>query len=35
VVLPDCGHLAQEECPEQVPAAVDAWLDAEGLTAAP
>jgi len=35
VVLPDCGHLAQEECPHQIRAAVDAWLDAEKLTAAP
>jgi pimeloyl-ACP methyl ester carboxylesterase len=28
VILPDCGHLAQEECPEAVAPAVSDWLKA-------
>jgi pimeloyl-ACP methyl ester carboxylesterase len=26
VVIPDCGHVAQEECPVQVNAAIEKWL---------
>ncbi len=35
VMLPDCGHLAQEECPAQVEAAVRAWLEDRGLAPRP
>ena len=28
VTLPGCGHVVQEECPEQVAAAIRDWLDA-------
>ena len=26
VILPSCGHVPQEECPEAFTEAVDAWL---------
>lgn len=34
-VLPGCGHLPQEECPQQVERAVAAWLDAQEAALAP
>lgn len=33
VMLPDCGHLPQEECPAAVEAAIRNWLDAQRLVA--
>lgn len=35
VELPGCGHLPQEECPEQVEAAVSEWLQASALAPSP
>jgi pimeloyl-ACP methyl ester carboxylesterase len=34
VRLPGCGHLPQEECPQQVEAAVQRWLAEQNLTPA-
>jgi pimeloyl-ACP methyl ester carboxylesterase len=34
VTLPGCGHLPQEECPEQVESAVRSWLAAHDLSPA-
>ena len=31
VILPGCGHVAQEECPEQVAGAIRDWLGVRGL----
>ena len=31
VVLPNCGHVAQEECEDEMLAAVEAWLADRGL----
>lgn len=33
VMLPDCGHLPQEECPAAVAAAIRDWLDTQRLVA--
>jgi len=33
VMLPNCGHLPQEECPEQVAAAIRDWLEARAPAA--
>lgn len=31
VIIPDCGHLPQEECPNAVATAIDAWLQSTAL----
>jgi pimeloyl-ACP methyl ester carboxylesterase len=35
VELPGCGHLPQEECPEQVGTAIDDWLNLSALAPPP